>query len=269
LRYQNGTWREEPGHDNHAYSNIDMVSTTDGWVIGRDGPTDKWKVWRWNGSTWSEFQTVTGAIECIDMIDANHGWIGGARYFLRFDGSSWVWGGSAPRTMYGIHMFSDNIGWAVGNRYITRRSGGSWVEDHFNSNWLLGAVRMVNVNQGWASGYTRVGEKGLITKYNGFWREFKVFDNSTTIGSLDIFQGNFGWCVGQKTTSPPYGGFIGFFDGQNWFEIGSPTTNALGGIKIIDRDNAWAVGYYGTILKYKPNVSVIETSLGKIKAKYR
>ena len=128
---------------------------------------------------------------------------------------------------------------------------------------------MINGNKGYASGYDRGTDKGAIIRYEGSWSVERIFTNTETIGGLDIYGDDFGWCVGRKTTTPPYGGFIALFDGRGWNEVNCPTNNGLAGVKIINRDNAWAVGYYGTILKYKPNVSVRETSLGKIKGIYR
>jgi len=268
LRYRNGTWVEIPGHGAHGFSDIDMLSLTDGWAVGWDGNKLQPAIWRWNGSDWLEFQNPTGAVECIDMIDSNRGWIGGTNYFLSFTGSQWVWAGSAPSTMMGIDMFSGDVGWAVGYLYIMRRTSSGWVIDS-NNNWVLGGVRMINVNKGYASGYDRGTDKGAIIRYDGNWNIGKIFTNTETIGGLDIYGSDFGWCVGRKTTTPPYGGFIAFFDGVGWNEVSCPTNNALAGVKIIDRDNAWTVGYYGTILKYKPNVAVKETSLGKIRAVFR
>jgi hypothetical protein len=268
LRYRNGVWAEEQGHSGYAYGGIDMLSNTEGWAVGWDGNQLLPTIRRWDGSAWKDFQNPTGAVECIDMIDSNRGWIGGTNYFLSFNGSQWVWGGPAPSTMMGIDMLSGDVGWAVGYRYILRRTSSGWVVDS-NNNWVLGGVRIININKGYASGYDRGTDKGAIIKYDGSWSVERIFTNTETIGGLDIYAGDFGWCVGRKTTTPPYGGFIAFFDGRGWNEVNCPTDNALGGVKIIDRDNAWAVGYYGTILKYKPNVSVRETSLGKIKATFR
>ncbi len=269
LRYQNGTWSVIPGHSGHVFEDIDMLSSSYGWAVGWDGNKELPAIWRWNGTDWIEFQNPTGAVYCIDMINASNGWIGGNGYFLRFNGTNWVVGGTATRAMYGIDMLSDTSGIAVGSRAIMRRTGSNWIEDYYNDNWVLAGVRMINGNRVWGSGYTRAGEYGLIIEYNGVWREYKIFINSDTIADLDIYGDNYGWFAGQKNASPPYGGFIGFYDGQNWYEVNSPTNNGLAGIRILNSNDAWIVGYYGTILKYKPNVSVRQTSLGKIKAVFR
>jgi len=268
LRYRNGTWNVIPGHSGHVFDDIDMLSLNDGWAVGWDGNKELPAIWRWNGSDWREFQNPTGGVNCIDMINTNVGWIGGNRYFLRFNGSSWVSGGNAPSSIFGIHMFSDNDGRAVGYRYIMRRGGVSWVVESYN-NWVLAEVCMVNGNYGFASGYERASEKGILVRYDGTWREYKIFDGVTSIGDLEIHQNNFGWATGARRTSPPLGAFLAFFDGKDWTVVKDPTDKGLGGIKIIDRNTAWIVGEAGIILKYKPNVSLRETSLGKIKAIYR
>jgi hypothetical protein len=271
LRYRNGTWSEIPGHSGHVFTDMDMLSLTDGWAVGWDGNKELPAIWRWNGSDWLEFQNPTGAVECIDMVDSSHGWIGGNGYFLRYNGVYWEYGGSAPNNVQGIEMKSAIDGRAVGFQFIMRCSAGTWTLEIRNSNWHLGGVRMLSSSYGWACGQYGPGgvEDGLLLIFNGSWREYKIYESVRAIPRLDIYQNNLGWCVGRKTAMPPYGSFIGFFDGINWVEVNSPTNNSIVGVKIIDRENAWIVGWYGTILKYKPNVSVIEASLGKIKAIYR
>jgi len=271
LRYRGGTWSVEPGHETRDYRDLDMVSTTDGWAVGREGSTGRWTIWRWNGSGWNPFQIVTGAIYCIDMIDASHGWIGGNGYFLRYNGSSWVWGGSAPNTIYGLHMFSDTLGWAVGAPGIVmKRNGSIWERVPASAVWMLADLCMTDFNNGWATGYKRYVEDGIIVKcLNGTWVEFKVYQGTTSIGNIDIYGQNFGWATGARRTSPPLGAFLGFFDGKDWTVVPDPTDKGLGGVKIINANNAWIVGEAGIILKYKPNVSVTPVSVGRIKAIYR
>ncbi len=271
LRYRNGTWSVIPGHSGHVFEDMDMLSTTDGWAVGWDGNKELPAIWRWNGSDWLEFQNPTGAVECIDMIDNSHGWVGGNGYFLRYNGTNWVYGGSAPNNVQGIEMKSATEGRAVGFQFIMRCSAGTWTVEISNNNWHLSGLRMLSSSYGWACGQYGPGgvEDGLLLIFDGSWREYKIYENVRFIPRLDIYENNFGWCVGRKTASPPYGSFIGFFNGTGWVEVNSPTGNGIVGVRIIDRENAWVVGYYGTILKYKPNVTITACSLGKIKGIYR
>ncbi len=271
LRYRNGTWSEIPGHSGHVFDDIDMLSLNDGWAVGWDGNKEKPAIWRWNGSDWKEFQLVTGAIKGVFMLDPNHGWISGNGYFLRYNGANWVWGGSAPRYMYGIYMFSGTSGWSVGSRgTIMHRVGSSWMQVPGNSDWTLARVWMLSGTEGWACGYKRSIERGMLLKCAGvIWTEYRIYDNVRSIAEINIYQYNFGWCVGWTKTSPPYGAFIAYFDGADWNPVIAPTNKALMGIEILDRDEAWIVGEAGIILKYKPNVGVTPSSVGKIKARYR
>ena len=271
LRYRNGTWTEEPGHDAHNLGDIDMVSLTDGWAVGRDGNDDIWKIWRWDGSSWKIFQNVTGAIYCIDMIDANHGWIGGNGYFLRFNGTTWEWGGSAPNTVNGIEMFSDTSGWAVGAPGIVmRRSDNTWQTVPAGSDWMLAEVSMTDVNNGWATGYKRYVEKGLIVRcVGGIWTEYKTYDEARSIAGIDFYAADFGWCCGWTNTAPPYGAFLAFSEGSLWYLGKPPTDKGLLGVKVLNKNSAWTVGETGVILKYKPNVNISPASLGRIKTIYR
>ncbi len=263
LRYQNGTWTADPGHTSHVHNDIDMVSTTDGWAVGWDGITQEEKIWHWDGSSWNEFQTVTGAIYCIDMIDATHGWIGGNGYFLRFNGTTWEYGGSAPNTVFGIQMKTDTDGWAVGYRFIMRRVGGSWIELPGANDWYLGDVSVFNNSEGWAAGRKISANKGLLVKYDGnSWQEDTILDNVTGLGQLSFVGRDWGWTSGSVA-------IILFCDGTKWTEVNSPVSNSLGVTFCLTREFGWLMGSNGTILKYKPNVSITPTSLGKIKAIYR
>jgi hypothetical protein len=263
LRYSNGTWAVIPGHSGHVFEDIDMLSTTDGWAVGWNGLKEEPAIWRWNGSDWLEVQNPTGAISCIDMIDANHGWIGGNGYFLRYNGTTWEWGGNAPDTMYDIEMNSETEGRALGYRYIMRRSGSNWLLETSNSDWNLGSIYMLGSAVGWAAGQKLGTEIGLILKYeNSVWREYRTYPEVRGIGRFSFVGSDWGWCSGSA-------GIILFFDGNDWTEVNSPTNNSLGVTYCWDKNFGWLMGRYGTILKYKPNVGVAETSFGKIKAIYR
>jgi hypothetical protein len=269
LRYRNGTWSVIPGHSGHVLEDIDMLSLTDGWAVGWDGNKEVPAVWRWNGSDWREFQNPTGAVYCVDIIDNSHGWIGGNKYFLRFDAARWVWGGAAPDGMNSIQMNSDTDGRAVGYHYVMRRIGNNWMQEVSNTNWALADIFMINTNYGWATGKYRPTEKGLILNFNGNWKEYKIFNEARSIPGLDIYLNSFGWCCGWKNTTPPYGAFLCYYDGKDWFSFNPPTAKGLLGIDILGRDNGWIVGIEGVILKYKPNVSITPCSLGRIKGIYR
>jgi hypothetical protein len=268
LRYRNGTWSVIPGHSGHVFEDIDMLSTSDGWAVGWDGNKELPAIWRWNGSDWVEFQNPMGAVSCIDMIDAGHGWIGGNRYFLRYNGTMWEWGGGAPDIMTAIQMFSDTDGRAVGYNYIMKREGNNWIQEVYNANWAVADLYMINRNQGWGAGRTASSSGGLIIVYDGTWKQCKIFTEARTITELDIVGGTLGWCCGWKNATPPYGAFLGYYDGNDWYVLTAPTDKGLLGVDMIDLNNGWVVGIGGVILKYRPNVGVIPTSVGRIKAIY-
>jgi hypothetical protein len=269
LRYRNGTWSVIPGHSGHVFRDIEMLSINDGWAVGWDGNKLQPAIWRWNGSDWREFQNPTGAVYCIDILNAAHGWIGGNGYFLRFNGTTWEYGGIAPDSVLGIHMFSDTEGRATCFHKVLRRVGSNWLEEAHNDAWNLASIFMVNLSTGWATGQSLNGEKGMLLEYDGKWGEYKVFNNARSIARLDIYQNRFGWAVGWRNPNPPYGSFLLFYDGENWFEVSTPWDKGLGGVKIINPDNGWIVGDAGLILKYRPNVFTTPVSLGKIKGMYR
>jgi hypothetical protein len=271
LRYVNGTWSEIPGHSGHVFEDMDVLSANDGWAVGWDGNKELPAIWRWNGSDWKEFQNPTGAVYCIDMIDNSHGWIGGKNYFLRFNGTSWEWGGSAPDPMDDIKMNNDSDGRAVGYRYIMRRIGNNWVEEATNINWNLGRLYMVNSGLGWVTGIWQPSERALILRYEGSWKVDIIFSDYYNIFNIVGFTDGTAWTCANKNLNPPPDGVFLYFNGNRWEVINNPDQgkNVMISLYFFNRGNGWGVGSYGKIWRYRPNVALGNTSLGKIKAIYR
>ena len=271
LRYANGTWTEIPGHSGHVFEDMDVLSANDGWAVGWDGNKELPAIWRWDGSDWKEFHNPTGAVYCIDMINASRGWIGGNRYFLRFNGTSWEWGGTAPDPMDDIKMNNDSDGRAVGYRYIMRRIGNNWVQETTNTNWNLGRLYMVNSGLGWVTGIWQPSERALILRYEGSWKVDTVFSDYYNIFNIVGFTDRTAWTCANKNLNPPPDGVFLYFNGNRWEVITNPDQgkNVMISLYFFNRDNGWGVGSYGKIWRYRPNVALRNTSLGKIKAIYR
>lgn len=271
MRYRNGTWTEIPGHSGHVFEDLDIISSNDGWAVGWDGNKLQPAIWRWNGADWKEFQNPTGAVYCIDMINASRGWIGGKNYFLRFNGTTWEWGGNAPDTMYDIQMNSDTDGRALGYHYIMRRVSNNWIQEARDTNWNLGRLYMVNSSLGWATGLWRPTEKVLILKYEGVWRVNKIFNEYYNIYNISAFSDGTAWTCANKNLNPPASGDFLYFNKENWEVRKNPDTgrNVMIAVFFFDEANGWGVGSGGKIWRYKPNSGIRSSSLGIIKAKYR
>jgi len=268
LRYQSGTWSVYYQSTRYYFQDVDMVSANDGWLVCFDFNEMDAEIWHWDGGIWTFFDAPGGTLYCVDMIDANDGWIGDNPTFLRFNGTSWVTDGFAPDSIDDIKMNSDTDGRAVAYHWIMKRTGNAWTQEASDNNWYLAGIFNRAPDSIWAVGEYVPSEKGLILKYTSGWETYKIFDTAYFIVALDFYNNGKGWCVGSKNQSPPFGGFIAYFDGSTWTEADCPTDKGLSEIKIVDNDNAWIVGESGVILKYKPNIAVTPSSLGRIKAAY-
>ena len=228
------------------------------------------EIWHWDGSNWTLFQDTPGQLNCIDMIDSNFGWAGDNPSFHRYNGSSWVTDGYAPDEIYDIQMNSDTDGRAVAYNYVMRRSGNIWVQETNNPDWALGNISMVNNNVGWAAGYYRPTERALIVRYNGSWQVDRVFTEYRDITALWALSTNSVWVASYKNPNYPYEGVLLYFDGSEWSEVVNPDPGerTVADFYFIDAITGWAVGNTGLILKYKPNITVAPSSLGRIKAGY-
>jgi photosystem II stability/assembly factor-like uncharacterized protein len=55
-----------------------------------------------------------------------------------------------------------------------------------------------------------------------------------------------GWAIGGKNP----GETIIHWDGTNWSNVTTPTTNSLASVFMVGTSDGWAVGYLGTIIRW-------------------
>jgi hypothetical protein len=168
-------------------------------------------------------------------------------------------------------MNSDTDGRALGYHYIMRKVGNNWVQEAASSSWNLGHIYMLNNNSGWASGQYLTTEKGMVLKYDGTWRVNKIFVDVYCVYGIWALNNNSVWASGPKKFTPPWGGTFLYYDGSGWVEVKNPDPgeNVVNKFLFLNEDNGWGVGSGGRIWRYKLNVAIKNSSLGKIKAIYR
>ena len=128
-------------------SNIHFISSTDGWAVGVDNTDKSGILLHWDGTTW--IPITSPAVS-----------------------SDWE--------LTGVQFTSSNNGWAVGIDYANgigvllqgekvHANKGSWTivpPPEVSSDWGLSGVSFINANDGWAVGFDRVNQTGVLLRYS-------------------------------------------------------------------------------------------------------
>jgi hypothetical protein len=202
------------------------TSTSNAWAVGFDG-NDLTMIGRWNGSVWSQVNTVTLA--------------------------------PANSNFYGVAATSASNAWAVG--YTAGEDSSATLIAHWNGtrwkqvpspqpgNSLLQSVAATSPTNAWAVG--GAGSATLILHWNGTaWKRVP----SPSPGNLgDYLYGvtatsaTNAWAVGYAdSTGPTIATLILHWNGTTWTRVPSPSPAAspeLYGVTATSASNAWAVGY--------------------------
>jgi len=202
CHYENGTWtpQEEIAQANKA---IEMVSDTNGWVVGwKQVSWHKWgSIREYRGGSWADVDCPTEEwLNDVSMVDANEGWIVGEEgTILHYTGGSWqlVASGLTTEDLVSVAAVSSTEAWAVGgNGTILHYTGGAWqtFTPSPTANTLR-SVAMVSQGEGWA-----VGNEGTILRYtDGTWQEVSSPTTERLCG-VDVLPSGEGWAVGENGT---------------------------------------------------------------------
>lgn len=280
YRWNGSAWRfftDLPHTEYVVRGDIAMVSATDGWVVlggplsGSSDLADS-TFYRWNGSSWNKFETVTAAnavsLESLDMLSPTDGWATGSFNFgtiyYRWNGGSWQLVSEKFNSFVGasIDMLSPIDGWNVGFSGIARWNGSDWVDESSPVPQELNDVAMVSPSDGWIVGGgldydpdtgELIPEPGVILRWNGTsWGQVPSPVDDRLL-AVDIISANDAWIAGDNGT-------ILHWNGVSWIEVPVPTTQSgseLVGIDMLSSTSGWAVGS-GGVLAYllQPELSV-------------
>jgi len=125
LRWNGISW-SEVDVTVQAYSlilrSVDMVSETDGWIVGGGLWANSSTILRWDGTSWQEApHTASGILTSVSMASENEGWIGKLDAVLYWDGS--VWTQKSVPDSYSSHFEI----WSPGAPVAALPSGETWV----------------------------------------------------------------------------------------------------------------------------------------------
>jgi photosystem II stability/assembly factor-like uncharacterized protein len=233
---------------------VDIVSPTDGWIVGDGGA-----ILRYTGSEWDQFTSpVSTDLQDVHMVSPTDGWaVGGGGTILRFDGDAWSTA-SSPTTanLYKIQMLSPSTGWILGRvggaTVFLRYESAAWVINQLIEDVSLRSFDMLSDSEGWA-----VGSDGAIFQYDGdAWSE----SSSPTSWDLNVVRftphGD-GWIMGYSSHSGR--SQVLHWNGVFWDTAAKPTLGENLQAIAFTQDGAdvagWAVGSdlwtFGSLSPYR------------------
>lgn len=275
---------------NHLHA-LDMVSTSDGWVVGEQGT-----ILRWNGAAWSNaISPVPNDLMGIDLLDSSTGWaVGSGGAILRWNGTAWSSAASPTSTnLKDVHILAANDAWAVGEGgVILHWNGTAWSTSTSPTSYDLFAVDFISSTDGWAVG----GEwdaginwyRAAYLHWNGSaWTNYTPVMVLDLLFDVDLVSSSYGVAAGlnnaksfwngtswNQSYAPPMlhyegvhflaandgwavgwevgGNNIQHWDGSTWVRVACPTTNQLNDVFMLSTTQGWAVGENGVILSYGP-----------------
>lgn len=227
---------------------IDMITGSDGWIVGRDGV-----MMRWNGNEWevvNSLPTTLGNLWSVKMLSANHGWAVGDRYgladtgILQWNGTQWV-SVSAP-TSFGARLnavdaLSATNAVAVGTGgIILHWDGNHWIEMSSPTTNELHAIELISPTEGWIVGYG-----GIILRWDGSnWVEIpSPVATYLNLYDIDMITADDGWAVGWAYHDVnAYHSVLIYWDGSNWIEFSTIYDEQLESVDMVTSTDGWAVG---------------------------
>ena len=151
LHWNGNVWQLVSSPTNLYIISIDMVSATDGWVVG--GLSSTGQILRWDGNSWQLFPaTIKKELASVSMVSPTDGWAVGwyGGEILHWDGASWT-PISSPGGASAVDMLSATDGWAVGGStlHYTTFNGLTVHVDNADGQPAAGAVVRVLTKDGY------------------------------------------------------------------------------------------------------------------------
>ena len=127
YRWDGSGWVSVPREGEPVLEDIEMMSASEGWIVGEEGA-----VFRWDGSEWSTVPTVfTDTLRTVSVPTADDVWTLAGNTVYRWDGSEWTTL-SLPFTAYELAVNAADDAWIVnrtdleGERRAAHWDGNSW-----------------------------------------------------------------------------------------------------------------------------------------------
>ena len=259
------SWREVTPPTSNVLQDVHMVSSTDGWVVGRNAT-----LLRYNGTSWAPFPIATRVpdewLVDVHMISATDGYIvgwgirSGDGTIYHWDGISWtqqyvipVNGGEPNR----LDSVDANDVWVAGRGKIYRRQNqGQWTINYTipgPNQFNLFSIQMISSTDGWA-----VGQLGTMLHYDGnTWTALDPSPAPQTLYDCFFVAPNLGFATGYSIQT-----YLLKFNGTEWVRQ-DDIPFQIDKMFISSATDGWGVGY-DTIAHYDGTtfIPVIHQSQG-------
>lgn len=208
------------------------------------------------GNTWSQQPTpATTGITCVRAVDDVNAWAGTSKGEVMQTvnaGGSWI---ATQLPIYqgivALQFLSKDYGWALTQHdtlFSTTDAGVTWHASRVTapvSSINFYDVAFTDLLNGWIVGN---GVMFRTTDGGKSWRTNSTFNpplSGATINALGVVDEGHAWCAGLRGAI-----YLATDGGVAWNAQQSSTNMQLLGLKMVNLENGWAVGYNGTILKY-------------------
>lgn len=285
MRYANCSW--QPVHDplpNAFLDSISMVSPTEGWAVGfhqQSGKADQSYLLHLVNGHWQQvtvpYQPTNGAYYGeIRMLSAQEGWLVVSpdisdvghvpTLLLHYHNGTWTQLVAPVPQMWDLAPIGPNDLWIVGNASTLNRQdstiahyqAGRWTTTPAPGHALLGSLRMLSPNDGYAIGWQpqpanspqSAPPPAVVLHYDGkAWKAIQSGANSAA-QTVVLFDHVDGWAFLQ-TSSPtiPANDVISSVQrevGGRWQRVAWPFTDVIqiGTIVAASADEYWAAAFY-------------------------
>ena len=264
-----GQWKAQDSGVTSALLDVEFVSDTRGWAVGRGGAIVATSN---GGESWT---TQTSGYELtlnsVEFVDESNGWaVGQLGLILNTGDGGATWNVQDKDAALGqnlIHVHFDN---ASDGRIITERGsfslktsdgGETWTRRFFENTLPRSDVFFLDDRRGWVS--FKSGAVFLTDSGGESW-ELLVGVNGVEIGASGIFflDDRNGWIAGWRGKAKGDGSGIQFVKyltdgmiarttdgGETWTRRDADTGKFLWDVVFLDALEGWAVGSFGTTMR--------------------
>jgi hypothetical protein len=260
LHYDGHTWRQvsSDGLQMLNYDQVEMVSATDGWIVGSPLPDPSGTprdsgIWHYNGTSWQAepipatlsalLQKHEIEISSIAMLSASEGWATAILSpIIQLPGTS------TPITTISSSDISNNS-------VILHYTGGQWEVQRVLSNTRLFSVSLLSATNGWISGQsvtdklipdptpstvsvTEEKTAPLLLHYTqGQWVDVtsSVNVNRSNVSSLQtvfMLSPTDGWLIAWPSASAGLATRLFHYNGSQWSAVALPGIPNTSGITL-------------------------------------
>jgi photosystem II stability/assembly factor-like uncharacterized protein len=197
----------------------------------------------------------------VIALDESHVWLVGAYgqiFHTRDGGATWQQQKSGVKTLLVDGVFVDRTtGWAVGIAGViihTRDGGATWQQQKTGTSRHLFSISFIDDRRGWT-----VGERNTILKTidGGTTWQQAVPEEDRILNHVAFIDADHGWVVGEQGCMyrTQDGGLTwrevipAYFERESFEDLFENPRPALFSIYFSDRENGWACGMDGLILR--------------------